>query len=117
MKMIKNFFAALLPIVFITACDKKLDVQPQNNLTEIKTGDDVKAVLFGGYKLLQNASAFGEQYILMADLLASEDQVIWTGTFTTYRQIADKTEDKTSPVATSIWENSYAIVDIANTVL
>jgi hypothetical protein len=117
MKIIKNSFAVLLPLLIIAACNKDLNVQPQNNITEIKTGDDVKAVLFGGYKLLQNASAFGEQYILMADLLASEDQVNWTGTFTTYRQIADKSQDKTSPVATSIWENSYLIIDVANTVL
>ena len=117
MKIIKNSFAVLLPVIFIAACNKDLDVQPQNNITEIKTGADVTALLFGGYKLLQNPSAFGEQYILMADLLAKKDQVIWTGTFTTYRQIADKSEDKTSPVATSIWENSYAIINTVNTVL
>jgi len=117
MKIVKNSFAVLLLLVFFAACNKKLDVEPQNNLTEIRTGADVTALLFGGYKLLQNPSAFGEQYILMADLLANEDQVIWTGTFTTYRQIADKTQDKTSPVATSIWENSYLIISTVNTVL
>jgi len=117
MKMIKNSLVVLLPLIFVAACNKDLNVQPQNNVTEIKTGADVTALLFGGYKLLQNSSAFGEQYILMADLLAKADQVEWTGTFTQYRQIADKSQDKTSPVAASIWENSYAIINTVNTVL
>jgi len=82
MKLIKNSFALLLPVMLVAACNKDLTVQPQNNITEIKTGADVTALLFGGYKLLQNPSAFGEQYILMSDLLAKQDQVIWTGTFT-----------------------------------
>lgn len=117
MKILKNLFAGLLPLVMIAACSKKLDVEPQNNITEIKTGSDVVALLFGGYKLLQNPSAFGEQYILMADLLASKDQVDWVGTFTTYREINEKTQNETSPVATSIWENSYAIINTMNIVL
>jgi hypothetical protein len=117
MKQIKNLLAMLLPLIFAAGCNKDLNVEPQNNLTEIRTGADVTALLFGGYKLLQNPSAFGEQYILMADLLAKKDQVVWTGTFTTYRQIADKSQDKTSPVATSIWENSYDIINTVNTVL
>jgi len=118
MKIIKNFLTVLFPVVVLVAgCNKALNVEPQNNVTEVKTAADVTALLFGGYKLLQNPSAFGEQYILMPDLLAKEDQVIWTGTFTTYRQIADKTQDKTSSVATSIWENSYSIINTVNTVL
>jgi len=78
MKTYKYLLAALI-VVACFACNKKLDVKPQNNVTDIQTGDDVEALLFGGYSLLQNASAFGEQYIFIADLLADADQLDFVG--------------------------------------
>ena len=64
MKTYKYFLAALI-VVACFACNKKLDVQPQNNVTDIQTGDDVEALLFGGYSLLQNASAFVSNIFLL----------------------------------------------------
>ena len=89
MKTYKYLLAALI-VVACFACNKKLDVQPQNNVTDIQTGDDVEALLFGGYSLLQNASAFGEQYIFIADLLADADQLDFVGTFTDYKDLWNK---------------------------
>ncbi len=111
----------LIATTFIvaSACNKKLDVTPQQNITpeQIKTADDVKGVLFGGYKLLQNGSAFGEQYLLIADLLASEKQVKFVGTFTEYRDIEDKNQNQTSFIPRDMWSNAYAIINSMNTVL
>ncbi len=109
----------LSAFVFVAcfACNKKLDVQPQNNATEIQTGDDVKAVLFGGYSLMQNASAFGEQYIFIPDLLANTDQVDFVGTFTDYKDLANKKQTKETAIAATIWENSYALIENMNIVL
>ena len=116
MRTYKYLLAALF---FITcfACNKKLDVQPQNNVTDIQTGDDVKALLFGGYSLLQSSSAFGEQYIFIADLLASENQIDFVGTFTDYKDLANKNQTKESAIADSIWGKSYLIIENMNTVL
>ena len=103
----------------IISCNKKLDVKPQNSITpaEIKTEDDVKAVLFGGYKLLQNGGAFGEQFISIADLLASKEQVDFYGTFTDLKNIQDKTQTSQNYVPQEIWLNSYQIINSMNTVL
>jgi hypothetical protein len=116
MKSYKYLFAALF-LAGCFACNKKLDVQPQNSVTDIQTGDDVKALLYGGYSLLQNASAFGEQYIFISDLLASEDQVDFVGTFTDYKDLSNKNQTKESAIAASIWENSYLIIENMNVVL
>jgi len=110
----------LITAMFFVACfscNKKLDVQPQNNVTNIETGDDVEALLFGGYSLLQNASAFGEQYIFIADLLADADQVDFVGTFTDYKDLWNKNQTKETAIATTIWENSYLIIENMNIVL
>lgn len=109
MKTIKYF----LSVIFFAACfacNKKLDVKPQNNTTTIQTGDDVKALVNGGYSLLQNASAFGEQYILISDLLANAKHVNFVGTFSTYKDIANKNQTRENGIATSIWVNSYLII-------
>ena len=112
-----KYIIAVLFFAGCIACNKKLDVLPQNSVTDIENADDVKALLFGGYSLLQNASAFGEQYIFIADLLASENQVDFVGTFTDYKDLSNKNQTKETAIATTIWENSYLIIQNMNVVL
>lgn len=102
-----------------TACNKKLDVNPANSITpdQIKTSDDVQAVLFGAYNSLQHFNAYGERYKLMADLLGSNGQVRFTGTFTEYRDIFNKAQVSSSAVVSGIWGRSYIIISSVNTVL
>lgn len=106
-------------LFFIASCNKKLDVLPQNKVTpdQIKTSADVLAILAGGYAQMQNAAAFGEKFIDIPDLLASKDQVIFAGTFSTYKNIWQRQTTATNSVVSDLWGNSYKIIAIANTVL
>lgn len=119
MKKVIYLFATLISLSLIFSCNKKLDVRPQNSITpdEIKTEDDVKAVLFGGYKLMQNSGAFGEQFISVADLLASDDQVDFLGTFTDMKDIQNKTTVSQNFVPQGMWLNGYQLISLMNTVL
>ena len=119
MKPITYILLFCAAIVIMPACNKKLDVQPQNNLTadQIKTSDDVIAILFGAYSGLQSPGAFGEGYILTPDLLASDSQVIYQGTFTDYLNVNNKNMVSTNLVATNLWGFSYSIINLANTVI
>lgn len=119
MKSLQYLILTAALIVIASACNKKLDVLPQQHITpdEIKTAEDVKAVLFGGYALMQNASAFGEQYIFIPDLLADADQVDFIGTFTVYKDIYRKVQTKTNGNAATLWANSYTLINLTNTVL
>lgn len=119
MKQVKKIAALLTAIVIIVSCNKKLDVLPQQNITpeQINTSDDVKALLFGEYSLLQNGSGYGEQLKLMPDLLASEDQLDFVGTFTTYKDIYNKQQVPTNGVPLGIWSNGYKVINLSNTVL
>lgn len=109
----------LMAATFLFACDKKLDVLPQDNITpdQIKTSEDVKAVLYGGYSLYQNANGFGERYLIASDLLASAEQVDFVGTFIDYRDLAGKTQIETNAIANGLWGNGYALINTMNTVL
>jgi len=101
------------------ACNNKLDVTPGQHITpdQIQTAADVKAVLFGSYKSMQDFNAFGERYILIPDLLGSAGQVTFVGTFTDYRDVFNKAQVTQSLIAQGIWERSYVILNGANVVL
>lgn len=113
------YILSLALLFFIASCNKKLDVLPQNYATpdQIKTSADVLAILAGGYAQMQNAAAFGEKYIDIPDLLASQDQVIFAGTFSSYKNIWQRQITATNGVISDLWGNSYKIIAIANTVI
>lgn len=119
MKKLRYIFFSFVAATFIFSCSKKLDVVPQNSITpdQIKTSDDVIAVLFGGYSILQGPNGFGERYQLVADLLGSQDQVDFIGTFTNYADIQSKTQIENNTIASNMWINSYSLINTMNTVL
>ncbi len=119
MKKIKYTAVLFVTMFALSNCNKKLDVIPQQNITpdQITTADDVKALLFGEYSLMQNANGFGEQLIFIPDLLANENQVDFVGTFTNYKDISNKTQTKQNSIPAGIWSNMYLVLNLSNTVL
>jgi len=119
MKKVKYYITILAAVSVFAACNKKLDVVPQQNITpeQIKTADDVKALLFGEYSLLQGPSGYGERLKFIPDLLASANQVQFVGTFTNYKDIFNKEQVASNSIATGIWSNAYKIINLSNTVL
>jgi hypothetical protein len=108
----------VLSITWI-ACNKKLDVPPQNTLTpdQIKSADDIKAVLFGGYSTLQNANSLGEKFNTFGELLVHNGDIDWSGTFETYSDLVQNAQVRTSPEVYRIWANAYHTINTANIVL
>jgi starch-binding outer membrane protein, SusD/RagB family len=117
MKSIINIFLAI--VFMLVACNKKLDVLPQNTVPsdQIKTEDDVRAVLFGGYSTWQNANAFGEKYNTFSELLVHGGDIIWAGTFETYGDLHQNSQVRTAPEIYQVWANSYHTIAAANIVL
>lgn len=105
--------------VLFSACDKKLDVLPQNTLTpdQITSADDVKAVLFGGYFTLQNGASLGEKYNTFGELLVNDGEIDWAGTFAGYEEVHSNTQVSVSTEIYQIWANSYHTINAANIVL
>ncbi len=114
-----SYIIACCLILLFPACNKKLDVLPQNNVTpsQIKTSADVEALLFGAYTLWQSYGGFGEQFILVPDLLASDSQVNFIGTYQDYQAVQHKKTVSTNSIPANLWANSYNIINITNTVL
>ncbi|MBS1601216.1 MAG: RagB/SusD family nutrient uptake outer membrane protein [Bacteroidetes bacterium] len=108
------FFLALT-----IACNKNLNTIPQNSLTadQIKTAGDVEALLFGAYSQLQSAGAFGESFILTPDLLASDSQVVFVGTFQDYQAVQHKTIKADNIIPQNAWGVGYSIINLCNTII
>ena len=119
MKKLKYISLTMVAAAVMFSCNKKLDVLPQNNITpeQIQTSGDVIAVMLGGYGILQNPNAYGERYQFVADLLASQDQIDFIGTFTNYADIQSKTQIENNSIASGIWINSYSLINAMNTVI
>ena len=117
MKFLK--YTILITLAAILSCNKKLDVLPQNTVPSegIKTEDDVRAVLFGGYSTWQNANAYGEKYNTFGELLAEGGDISWEGTFQTYGRVVNNAQVTTDPEIYQIWANSYHTIATANVVL
>jgi starch-binding outer membrane protein, SusD/RagB family len=117
--MKSRIYLSILGLLVFAACNKKLDVEPQNTVTpdQIQTADDVKAVLFGGYSTFQNANAFGEKYNSFGELLVNDGDIEWAGTFETYGDLHQNSQVTTSPEIYQVWANSYHTINIANIVL
>ena len=119
MNYLKYSVAIITIFAVTTACNKDLNVQPQNNVTSanIQTSSDVEAVLFGGYEGLQAPGCFGESFIFCPDLIASDSMVDFVGTFYTYLAVQQKIQVATNTMTGNIWTSGYNVVNIANTVL
>lgn len=111
--------AIMFIAAFTPACNKKLDVEPGQNITpdQITTETDVEATLLGAYKSMQDFDAFGERYFLIPEMLTNASEIEFVGTFQNYTDIFFRRQLRTNSIAEGIWDRSYRIINTCNIVL
>src|SRR5688572_31597305 len=115
----KKLMLIIVILVATFSCNKKLDVDPQNTLTptQIQSEEDVLALLFGAYSTIQQANAFGEMYNTLTELMFSDNDLAWAGTFSDYDDIFNKNQIANNFTIYQVWANAYHTINISNTVL
>ena len=119
-KIVYALAAALLLAGPLTSCDKKLDINPVDNVLADKallTSADVEAALVGCYAGIQNAEGYGGYIQLMSDLLGDDGEVSFVGTFVPPNQINQKAILKDNGFVSAIWLNAYNVINRTNNVL
>ena len=119
-KIVYALAAALLLAGPLTSCDKKLDINPIDNVLADKallTSADVEAALVGCYAGIQNAEGYGGYIQLMSDLLGDDGEVSFVGTFVPPNQINQKAILKDNGFVSAIWLNAYNVINRTNNVL
>ncbi|OWP61431.1 RagB/SusD family nutrient uptake outer membrane protein [Hymenobacter amundsenii] len=112
--------AALLSTSLLTACNKKLDVDPVDNIdasTALATSADVEAAMVGAYTGIQNVDAYGGYFQLTSDLLADNGDIAFVGTFIPPNQFQRKVILRDNGFVQTMWLNAYNTVNRVNSVL
>ena len=102
----------------VAGCDSILDVDPVNEIVEEAAIVDVptaRAAAAGMYDALQGGEYYGGDFVWFADL--SSEDVIHTGTFTTYRQADQNNLTPDNSAIEGIWDDLYTTIGRANTVI
>ncbi|WP_460673218.1 RagB/SusD family nutrient uptake outer membrane protein [Larkinella ripae] len=111
----------------ITACDKKLDLEPRQSVdaaTALSSAQDVESALIGTYGVfsgtgggLADGELYGTNLNLLPELLASDNYVAWRGSFASYREVTSRQMLATNAEAQRTWLTAYQVINVANNIL
>jgi hypothetical protein len=102
------------------ACDKKLDIEPQQSVSEniaLNTDANVKLVLLGAYDNFSQEGIYGGNLFRDAELAGADGEVRWVGTYGDPRDIFNHTMDPGNYDGENTWSQAYAAINACNNVL
>lgn len=102
------------------SCKKQLDLKDPQGLTPadaLATDANIKRVLQGGYDALSSGNMYGGNVQMFADLMGSNGELSWVGTFNNYREVWGKNLLTTNTLVSGTWGAGYNAINIANNVL
>lgn len=120
MKPFKILLLISTVIILHTACNKQLDIEPQQSVDAsdaIKTPENVDAAAIGMYSLLGNGALYGTNLLMLPELQASDEYLSWRGSFQSFRQVANKSMSRDNAEALRTWEYGYQAINMANIIL
>jgi starch-binding outer membrane protein, SusD/RagB family len=116
MKM-RNLTWLLVP-AFLAACDSPLDTDPTAAIdaeTALTTARGVELALNGAYAGLRSGNIYGNVHMVYPDMYA--DNLDFTGTFQTDREIGLRNISTSNGQVLSTWASSYNVISRANYLL
>ena len=119
MKNFKYLLVASL-VTMALACDKKLDIEPQQSISEgiaLNSDANVKLVLLGAYDNLSQEGIYGGDLVRDAELAGGDGEIRWVGTFVDPREIFNHAMVPTNFYVEKTWAQAYAAINSCNNVL
>ena len=114
----KIIYVAIFTSLIFTGCDEFLTEEPQQSIIADQFPVDeegVRALMNGVRGRFQEDDMGGSNFILIPDIMS--DHIQWTGSFTSYRNLARFQHTPTNAEVTSMWNNGYEVINNANLVL
>lgn len=112
--------ALLLAAASLSSCNKKLDIEPVNQVSAekaLQNSDDVEAALIGAYTALGSASLYGGQIQFLSELLGDNGELQFVGTFGYPKEFFSKIVLPQNGAVASAWTEAYRAINSANNVL
>jgi tetratricopeptide (TPR) repeat protein len=118
---IKNsIFASIAVGMIAIGCEKKLDVQPFQTLSEDKallTESDVSGTLVGAYDAVSSAAAYGGDMMILNDLIGNKTNISFRGTFQGLTEAYNTDMISTNSFSAGTWSAAYNAINVTNNVL
>lgn len=102
----------------IVACDSPLDTNPTASIdaeTALSTPRGIELGLNGAYRSLQPGNLFGVNLMVYPDMYA--DNLDFTGTFQTDREVAQRSINATNGAVLLMWRDMYDGINRTNNIL
>jgi hypothetical protein len=123
-RKMKNIFKYILPtlilVMFMGSCDEKLNKLPPQSLSDevaLTSEENVLKVLEGTYAELGSGDLLGGNLLRNSELLAADDEVVFTGTYSTPAEIFAKAILTTNSDVRDVWLDGYSTINVTNNVL
>lgn len=126
---IKSVFVTIAVLLSALSCTKQLDeIRPQQSIDSdiaLQTSSGVINTLLGAYSTIaygvtQTAGTlgtlYGTDYNLLGELFVNTSDITFSGSFTSYRDVANKNAVATNALAASNWTAAYNAINICNNV-
>lgn len=120
MKKISHFILLSGLLLWTAACDKKLDIEPEQSVSEtiaLETDANVKLALLGAYDNFSQEGVYGGNLFRDAELAGADGEVRWVGTFGDPRDIFNHAMDPGNSDVENTWAQAYAAINACNNVL
>lgn len=123
-----KFIGFLIAIsLMFTACDKQLDIDPIQSVTEDKvltTSEGIQNILNGAYSGIkgtlgtnEGGELYGSEFNFMSEELADDGDAYFVGTFQTHKDCFDKAMTAGHAWAFGSWTRAYDVINMTNIVL
>ncbi len=112
-----RYFAGIVAVALLAACDSPLDVDPTNGIPD-GGYNDARAIQLGvngAYASLKVNALYGRELTAFPELYA--DNLEFTGTYTTDAEVGNRNIFPTNSAIRDAWRGAYQGINRANTVL
>ncbi|MFM7091591.1 MAG: RagB/SusD family nutrient uptake outer membrane protein [Bacteroidota bacterium] len=109
-----------LVFVWLTGCEKRLDIIPFQSISEnlaLNTEADVLVTLTGCYDGIQSASTLGGEIMVLNDLIGNQPNINFTGTFAGLNDAFNTLMVANNSFAAGTWSSAYNTINRCNNVL
>ncbi|MCR8556277.1 RagB/SusD family nutrient uptake outer membrane protein [Mucilaginibacter sp. BJC16-A38] len=121
MKKFNNIYiGALGALLMFSACNKQLDLNPHQSIDQNKailTAQDVQSTLVGAYNRMGLSDLYGGGVFVYPDLMATQTDVSFNGTFQGLTQMADQAILIDNTFVSGTWQDAYQVINQTNNVL
>jgi tetratricopeptide (TPR) repeat protein len=101
-------------------CEDKLEIEPAQSISgdqATTTESNIENILIGTYDESGQDAGHGGSLQVIADLLGSDDQISWGGTFLAPSEIKNRNILPDNGFVSDFWDNAYETINQANLVI